>query len=293
MDRATAADAVHVTVTGPTCIDDERLTGRQRAIVAALALHGDAGVTTEVLVDVVWSGRAPKAARQSLQNQITRLRRRFGADLIRTDPDGYRLQATTDVGRFEQIVGPRVHLPAAPDGIGPLSDALDGWRGLPYADLVDFVPAEAERSRLVELHARAQEHLAVCRLAAGDHGRAVVDLAALVGEDPYRERRWTLLVLAHHLAGRRSDALAAYDRAARCFEAELGVRPSVTLTDLRDRIAADDEVPLAEIEAVVARRPGPPMPAGPSSSRAVERRAGGHGRGRPARCRHRHANSAS
>lgn len=271
MDHMRIADPVHVTVTGPTCIGDERLTARQRAIVAAMAFHGDGGATTEVLVDVVWSGTAPKAARQSLQNQITRLRRRFGEDLIRTDPDGYRLRATTDVQRFEQVVGPRVHLPAAPDGIDALSAALANWRGTPYADLVDFVPVEAERSRLVELHARAQEHLAVCRLAAGDHGRAAVDLAALVGEDPYRERRWTLLVLAHHLAGRRADALAAYDRAEQCFEADLRARPSLALTALRDRIAAGEPVALGEIEAVVPPRI----------------------RGRATRCRHRLVDRAS
>ncbi|MBX3313140.1 MAG: AfsR/SARP family transcriptional regulator [Actinobacteria bacterium] len=287
MDHTTRAAPVHVSVTGPTCIDDERLTGRQRAIVAAMAFHGDGGATTEVLVDVVWAGEAPKAARQSLQNQITRLRRRFGADLIRTDHDGYRLDAVTDVQRFEQVVAPRVHLPASPDGVTPLADALAGWRGVPYADLVDFVPAEAERSRLVELHARAQEHLAVCRLAAGDHGRAAVDLAALVGEDPYRERRWTLLVLAHHLAGRQADALAAYDRAVRCFETDLRARPSTALTILRDRIAEDGAVALDEVEAVVARKPAPVVPSTGSSSPA------GHRRARAARCRHRHAGSAS
>lgn len=273
-----------VTVTGAVVIDGERLTGRQRAIVAALALHGDHGCTTDVLIDAVWGGTAPKAARQSLQNQITRLRRRFGPELIETDHDGYRLRVETDLDVFEQRLAGHLDAAADPSTIGDLEAGLAEWHGVPYDDLADHVPAEAERNRLLDLHARAQEQLIVARMAAGDHARAASELAALVIEDPYRERRWRLLVLAHHLAGRHADALATYDRAVVRFADDLRARPSAVLTSLRDRIAGGELVRLEELEAVA-----------PTASAAIDRpaaRAHRFEREHPDRCRRRRLSGA-
>jgi DNA-binding SARP family transcriptional activator len=244
--------SARVTVTGAVGIDGERLTGRQRSIVAALALHGDDGCTTDVLIDAVWAGEAPKAARQSLQNQITRLRRRFGPELIETDHDGYRLRVETDLDVFERRLAGLLDAAADPATIGDLEAGLAEWRGVPYDDLAEYVPAEAERNRLVDLHARAQEQLIVARMADGDHDRAASALAALVIEAPYRERRWRLLVLANHLAGRHADALASYDRAVVRFADDLRARPSAVLTSMRDRIAGGELVKLEEFEAVAS-----------------------------------------
>src|SRR3546814_8208547 len=100
-DEETWTDEPLVTVLGPTTVAGEPVTARQRAILAALVLHRRRALTTELLIDAVWSDDVPRAARQSLQNQITRLRRRFGADLVVTDGTGYRLGWATDVGRFD------------------------------------------------------------------------------------------------------------------------------------------------------------------------------------------------
>lgn len=273
-----------VFVSGPACIDGERLTGRQRAIVSALAFHRETGCTTEVLVDAVWAGQAPKAARQSLQNQITRLRRRFGSELIQTEHDGYRIQAEVDVERFERGVAAPVDGPVDPASVPVLEVALGEWHGVPYADLTEFVPAEAERNRLIDLHARAQEQLVVARMVMGDHARAAAELTALVTEDPYRERRWRLLVLANHLAGRHADALATYDRAVARFATDLRARPSAVLTSLRDRIAEGEMVALEEIESVAVASPV----VSPVSTGARHR----GDRGRAERCRRRRLSDA-
>lgn len=268
-----------VNVSGATAVGGERLTGRQRAIVATLAFHGATGVTTDVLIDVVWGGEPPKAARQSLQNQVTRLRRRFGADFVRTDHDGYRLGGETDLDVFQASVRPLVDAPVAASSIDGLESALGHWHGVPYSDLDEYVPAEAERGRLLELHAFAEEHLAAARLAAGDHDRAIADLTAMVAAEPYRDRRWILLVLANHLAGRHSDALAVYDRAVARFAEDLRACPSALLTLLRDRIAAGEEIHLADLEDLADE----PLPAKLPSSGGSGDPA--HRRSHPARCR--------
>ena len=255
MGDARVDDPDRVTVLGTTTVGGVALTKRQRAIVAALALHEPRGASTEALIDAVWTDDVPRAARQSLQNQITRLRRQFGADLIETDPAGYRLRRPTDVGDFEDAVSGWLGRPASPLAVTPLESGLTLWQGTPYADLPDHHAVEPERTRLEELHAQAGEHLAVCRMTAGDLRGATTDLAVLVEHQPYREHRWGLLMLALHLDRRRADALAVYQRAAERFARDLGTQPSAAMRRLRSEIEQDSPIDLtrwAEVEVVAA-----------------------------------------
>lgn len=228
-----------VGVLGPTTIDGSALTARQRAIVAALALRAGT-LTTPELIDAVWPEGTPRSARQSLQNQVTRLRRAFGAEVIVTEPTGYRLGAASDAGVFDATVSPLLDRPASPSAIAPLEMALGLWRGEPYLDLVEVWEVEPERARLQSLQASAAESLARCRIVAGELNRAVNELHALIGADPYRDERWLLLVLALHLDGRTGEALAAHDRLADLLAADLGAEPSPRMAELRNSIRSDD-----------------------------------------------------
>ena len=66
------------------------------------------------------------------------------------------------------------------------------------------------------------------------------ELEQLVREQPLRERFWAQLMLALHRSGRQGEAL----RRAAAFRAvlreELGLEPSPYVTDLENRILADD-----------------------------------------------------
>lgn len=246
-----------VNVLGPTTIGEATLTARQRTIVAALALQGARGISTDGLVDAVWGEHAPGAARQSLHNHLTRLRRRFGPELVGTEGHLYRLGVPSDVERFEHGLSGRLDRPARAEDVTPLEGALSLWRGTPYEDLDHCDLAGPERARLLELRSQAAEHLAVSRLAAGDQRTAVRDLTGLVDEEPWREHRWVLLALGLHLEGRRADALAVFDRAAEAIGRDLGVEPSSTLRRLRDDIAADLPLEIGdwvEVEAGGRRR---------------------------------------
>src|SRR5690606_8797953 len=99
---AVRTDRVMVAVLGPTTVEGTTVTDRQRALLAALGLHGD-GADTPTLVDAVWGGTAPRSARQSLQNQVSRLRNRWGAGLIVTEGTTYRLRADTDVDEVSAV----------------------------------------------------------------------------------------------------------------------------------------------------------------------------------------------
>lgn len=228
---------VTVAVLGPTTVDGTSVTDRQRALLAALVLHRG-GIDTSTLVDAIWGGRPPRSARQSLQNQVSRLRAAWGADLLVTEGTTYRLRAATDVEQVGAAADRWLGRPADARAVPVLQSAVARFRGTPYADLPEHGPAEPERARLAELRLQLAEHLAVSRLVAGDPGPAARELAVLTELDPFREHGWALLMVALQRSGRRTDALAAYERAATTLRRELGAEPSAGLRRLRDDVEA-------------------------------------------------------
>ncbi|MHB1139205.1 MAG: AfsR/SARP family transcriptional regulator [Microthrixaceae bacterium] len=222
---------------GSTTAGGAPVTARQRALLAALVLHRD-GADTTTLVDAVWGERGPASARQSLHNQVSRLRAQLGTDLIVTEGATYRLTAPTDVDRVTAVADRWLGRPATTRAVAELRGAVSAFRGTPYADLADHDVAEPERARLSELHLQLVEHLAQGLLIAGDTDRAAQELAMLTELDPFRDRSWALLMVALQRSGRRTDALAAYERAATVLRRELDVEPSPHLQQLRAEVEA-------------------------------------------------------
>lgn len=261
-----------VGVLGPVRVGGTAPSRRQRSILAALALHGGA-TSRDRLIDAVWAGQAPRSARQSLQNQIARLRATFGDDLIVTEPGGYRLGWTCDVASFESLIGP--HLGRAPShaAVEPLTAALALWRGTPFADLDDVPGLDAARARLEEMFASGAEQLAACRLRRGADPAILGELHSLVAEEPYRERRWALLMTALHRAGRSAEAIDAFDRMAAVLDTDLRARPSNAIRRLRDAIGAHDVLDLDAVGLVPSpEAPATPQPSGPCHRRLAQRR---------------------
>lgn len=240
VSRRGSADRVHqLRVFGPTRLADAGSTSHQRRILAALAHAHDRTCSAEQLIDVVWGERVPASARTSLQNQVARLRRLSTTSIVVTTESGYRLghEVRIDVADFVEVA--RAHLDAqpSPELIEPLGRALALWQGQPFADLDDHVEVIITRTQLDELRASVIELLAKSMLTAGEPQGALVELLALVELEPYRDGAWELLMVTMSSLGRRSDAVAAYQRFERQLERDLGVGPSATMTALCDTIA--------------------------------------------------------
>src|SRR3546814_14820628 len=171
---------------------------------------------------------------------MTRVRRRFGADLVVTDGTGYRLGWATDVGRFDRLATTGLAREASPGAIRPLEAACAMWHGTPYVDLAELPAVEPERARIAELQAAVADRLAMSRLVAGDVRRAVTELVVLAEEDPYRECRWELLMRALDRDQRQGEAIAVYERLADRLANHLGVRPSDPPQRLRLDIPGSD-----------------------------------------------------
>jgi DNA-binding SARP family transcriptional activator len=205
---------------------------RQRALLALLALRVGVVVPVDELLNELWGDEAPRTAKASLQNAVSRLRKALGANAIETSQSGYRLNpqaVAVDAMRFEWLVAAaRSAEPAERAGL--LRDALGCWRGAPLSELgVGW----AEIARLEELHLTALEDRIETDLALGLAEELVPELEALLLRHFSRERLWAQLMRALYFVGRQAEALATYRRAHEAFVEELGVEPGSALKELQ------------------------------------------------------------
>src|ERR671911_2344354 len=221
--------------------------GKQRAVLAMLALRANRTVAADDLIDGLWGDRPPQSAAKMVQLYVHRLRKAFGKDWsearIVTRGSGYELQLPddgVDAARFERLVE-RARAEAE-RGIadGSAQGALELWRGAPLADVAEEPFAGPEIRRLEELHLRALELTIDAELAAGRHGEVIGSLEALLAEHPLHERFHAQRMLALYRAGRQSEALEAYRRARHTLTEEIGIEPGAELRRLQEQVLAQD-----------------------------------------------------
>jgi YVTN family beta-propeller protein len=227
--------------------------GKQRALIALLALRTGEVVSSDTLIDELWDGRAPATAQKSLQVYVSRLRKALGEGVIATRHPGYTLAVEPqqiDLFNFERLVAEARDQPPS-EAAATLRNALALWRGGALADVADQPFAQREIARLEELRLGAVEDRIEADLALGRHGQLVPELDALAEQHPYRERLRGQLMLAFYRTGRQADALSAYRDARSTLANELGLEPSLDLRELEQRILAQDTALSVPAEARV------------------------------------------
>jgi WD40 repeat protein/DNA-binding SARP family transcriptional activator len=210
--------------------------GKQRALLAMLALKAGSTVSTDRLIDGLWGERPPATATKLVQVYVSQLRKALaaagnGARIV-TGEHGYLLRLGSedvDARRFERLVA---------EGAG--REALALWRGPALDDVADEPFAADEARRLEELRLTAVELAIDADLAAGRHREVVGELAALVVEERLREKFHAQRMLALYRCGRQADALDAYRQARATLVDEIGVEPGPELRRLHEAILRQD-----------------------------------------------------
>lgn len=219
---------------------------RIRALLGMLALGSPEMVTADEIVDALWGASDTAKPESALQMSISRLRTALGEDLIETTSGGYRLtvdQASIDLGRFRALARRGRQMRALGQhgaAVEAFAQALREWRGPALSDVRRFDAVERASRRLEEERLVVVEELVESQLDSGREADAITELTGLVEANPYRERLWTLLMLALYRSGRQRDALAAFARVRRIFGEELGLEPSPALVELEERILMHD-----------------------------------------------------
>ncbi|HEX6725060.1 MAG TPA: BTAD domain-containing putative transcriptional regulator [Gaiella sp.] len=242
-------------------------TGRERALLAVLALHRGEVVSVDVLVDALWGENPPSTSAKAVQGYVSHLRRLLDPagenGVLRTQPPGYVLRiddGVVDAARFERLAaeGWRRLEDDPGTALGIFEEALGLWRGPALGEFAFAEFAQTEIHRLDELRLETIEGRFEAMLLLGRHGAVVAELETCVAEHPLRERVRRQLMLALYRSGRQAEALEAYRDGRRLLADELGLDPSIELQRLERAILAQDPA----LEA--ARRPGrPPPPAEP------------------------------
>jgi len=215
--------------------------GRSGVLLAVLALSAGQPVSFEVLADHVWGEQLPQSAKASLHNQVMRLRRILGAELIRTVPAGYLLDMDpdgVDVLRFRRLAAEAASLPDPVKSQDMLSAALRLWRGEPLEGLRSETLHRDVKAVLDEERLTAIQRRIDLDLVAGRYSELVAELRELTRRWPTRETLWRQFVTALSGVGRPADALDAYHEVRDLLREQLGVDPSEELQDLYHRILA-------------------------------------------------------
>lgn len=241
---------MRVNVLGPVRAwlgEDELALGpaRQRAVLALLATRANRLVSRHELIDGLWGDAPPVSAVGSLHTYVSGLRRALGAarGVLVSQTSGYSLRltdGTVDAEVFDRARSRAQLLMDSGDHRAAqvaLDEALDLWRGEAYSGMPGPF-AEAERRRLEELRLSTLEMRARAGLELGAHREVVAELTALVGEHPWHESLWEVLMLALDRSGRHAEALQAFREARRGLVDGLGVEPGPALRDLHQRIVS-------------------------------------------------------
>lgn len=218
---------------------------RQQMVLAILLANADMVISRDALIEAVWAGNPPPAARTSLHTYLSHLREALGPDTISTINGGYVIHASPenlDSLQFENMIneGRRLSDSDVRSAANLFNRALSLWRGAPFGDFGEQPDLITERERLTELRILTFEYRADAYLELSRNGEVIAELPGLIREHPYRERFYGQLMLALYRSGRQADALRVFGDVRRRLADDLGVDPTPELWALEEQILSHD-----------------------------------------------------
>jgi DNA-binding SARP family transcriptional activator len=211
---------------------------RRRAVLVALLLDAGRTVPMPRLVRLVWGDTHPPTERKAVQVYVSKLRQTLTAVPqvgLATQPNGYRLDCppdAVDLHRFRRLVADAQRAPGLVERRDRLREALDLWRGAPFADAATDTLQETVAPALEEERLSALEELFGVQIRLGEQRRVVGPLMTAVAEHPTRERLTELLMTAFREDGRHADAAQAYRHLYARLTRDTGLTPNARLNVL-------------------------------------------------------------
>ncbi len=216
---------------------------KPRSLLAALLIRTGDVLPVDQLLFELWGDRPPRTAPTQIHGYVLRIRRALGetgAQSLVTVAPGYRLVVGDDdldalvfVRRAEQ--GRSALRAGDAERAAELFDeALAMWHGPALADVAPTPLVTGIVRRMTELRLATTEYRVDAELALGRHAEVIDDLWRHVEEHPLRETSWRQLMVALDRAGRRADALRAYERLRAILVDHSGIEPGPELRRLHD-----------------------------------------------------------
>lgn len=218
---------------------------KPRKLLSILLSRAGQSVPVTILSDILWTEQ-PKNPRKAMQVYVHRLRHVLGYDRIQQRGEGYAVVTypdELDAHRFEALAKQALNakLNCDLEGLARHStEALDIWRGRPYADLADSSVTAHEVSRLEELRTSILELRIGANVGLGKHFETIPELRSMIMRFPFHERLRALLMLALYRAGRQGEALEVFQDTLDLLNRELGILPGSEIDRMHTRILQSD-----------------------------------------------------
>lgn len=210
-----------------------------RGVLAWLALAPRHTATRDQLCSTFWSLTGEEQARQSLRQCLTALRKAVGdKSLVQADGEHVSLapeRVTVDVARIEEALGDataRTEVAECAQGL-LLQDHVYGEQ--PIDDWI--------RDSRARVHGTCQRYLFRCAEAfeqGGSDEAAIEVYERILKLSPHCEEAHRGLMHAHRRQGRRSDALAQYERCRDALARHVDATPSAETVALFESLRGDD-----------------------------------------------------
>lgn len=245
-------------------------------LFALLALRPGRALPVESIFAELWGEHPPRRAASAVQTYVYQLRRALELDLpsasglLVTRPYGYLLQiepGQVDAFEFEELTRRGAdHLDGgrSEEAASCLRRALNLWTGPALPGTAHGPLLLTHAARLEERWLRATELRLLADLLLGREREVIGDLRALTLSHPLNEWFHTRLVEALGRAGRRDEALTAYERVRVILRDELGLDPSPELRGVHRALL--DPPSSAELPAPPWKTPGQSGFSQPSSA---------------------------
>ncbi|PZG53346.1 hypothetical protein C1I98_05485 [Spongiactinospora gelatinilytica] len=225
-----------------------------RQVLALLLVSANRLVLVDSIIQELWGNNPPKSALTTTQTYIYHLRSLIererlsgtGRELLVTKPFGYTLlvdQDQLDQGRFDRLVTQAAGLlrqgryeAASAD----LREALALWQGPPLANVTQGPLLRSHVVHLADRRTHAMELRIEADLHLGRHRDLIGELRSLIAENPLHEWLHAQLVNVLSQAGRRAEALAAFQNLREILARELGLDPSPAVQRLHREVLLGD-----------------------------------------------------
>jgi ATP/maltotriose-dependent transcriptional regulator MalT/DNA-binding SARP family transcriptional activator len=202
-----------------------------------ILMHGP--VERDAIGVVFWPDLSTKKMSNSFHTTLHRMRGAVGADAVVLEEGRYRLGDVGywfDVQEFEALVVRARLLPPQGwqvEGLWRRAAALYRGDFLPEVDRAWCMP---KREALRKMYLEALVGVGRCCEARSDFDGAVEWYDRALAADELREDVHGRIMRCYAEAGRRSEALAQYERCREVLDRELGMEPAVEIRDLYERI---------------------------------------------------------
>jgi DNA-binding SARP family transcriptional activator len=212
---------------------------KSRTLLSLLAVQQSASAGR--LVAALWDGAPPQQPEANVATLVSRLRAKYGPELIVGDRSAYQLGSTqVDLHDAAALIGhaqvllrdgrPAAALLAAEHGVR----LLDGGPVLSDHPFTDW--ADHARHLQSDLLRRGRYAAASSALHVGAPEKAQRLSAAAIAADPLDEATYRVLMRAYATTGEPARALVAYERLRTTLDVELNTAPDRATRDLHMEI---------------------------------------------------------